>query len=43
MTLTNFFIALILLGIGWNFGFVGATSLLASSTCDRTNADGLKA
>lgn len=31
VTLTNFFVALILLGIGWNFGFVGATTLLASA------------
>lgn len=29
--LGNFFIALILLGIGWNFGFIGATSLLTAS------------
>lgn len=29
--LSNFFIALILLGIGWNFGFIGATSLLATA------------
>jgi MFS family permease len=29
--LANFFVALILLGIGWNFGFIGATSLLAAS------------
>lgn len=29
--LSNFFIALILLGIGWNFGFIGATSMLAGS------------
>ncbi|WP_120501098.1 MFS transporter [Roseovarius sp. EL26] len=29
--LENFFIALILLGLGWNFGFIGATSMLASS------------
>jgi len=28
--LTEFYVALILLGIGWNFGFIGATSLLAS-------------
>ncbi len=28
--LGNFFIALILLGIGWNFGFIGATTMLAS-------------
>ncbi|MEP0563534.1 MAG: MFS transporter, partial [Paracoccaceae bacterium] len=27
--LSNFFIALILLGIGWNFGFIGATAMLA--------------
>lgn len=27
----NFYIALILLGIGWNFGFIGATTLLANS------------
>jgi len=31
ITLGNFFVALILLGIGWNFGFVGATSLLATA------------
>ena len=29
--LENFFIALILLGIGWNFGFIGATSMLAAA------------
>ncbi len=29
--LTNFFIALILLGIGWNFGFIGATSMLSEA------------
>ncbi|MFT4783082.1 MAG: MFS family permease [Paracoccaceae bacterium] len=29
--LGNFFIALILLGIGWNFGFIGATTMLAST------------
>ena len=29
--LGNFYIALILLGIGWNFGFIGATTLLAQS------------
>lgn len=27
----NFFLALILLGVGWNFGFIGATTMLASS------------
>ncbi|WP_113911784.1 MFS transporter [Roseovarius dicentrarchi] len=29
--LENFYIALVLLGIGWNFGFIGATSMLASA------------
>ena len=29
--MANFFGALILLGIGWNFGFIGATSMLASA------------
>lgn len=29
--LGNFFVALILLGLGWNFGFIGATSMLADS------------
>ncbi len=29
--LENFFGALILLGIGWNFGYIGATSMLAAS------------
>jgi predicted MFS family arabinose efflux permease len=29
--LSNFFIALILLGIGWNFGFVGATTMLTNA------------
>jgi len=29
--LEHFFIALVLLGIGWNFGFIGATTLLAKS------------
>ena len=27
----NFYIALILLGIGWNFGFIGGTTMLAES------------
>ena len=29
--LGNFFVALILLGIGWNFGFIGATAMLAGA------------
>jgi MFS family permease len=31
VALENFFIALILLGIGWNFGFIGATAMLAAA------------
>ena len=29
--LDKFFVALVLLGIGWNFGFIGATTLLTAS------------
>ena len=29
VALTNFFGALVLLGLGWNFGFIGATTMLA--------------
>lgn len=29
--LENFFLALILLGLGWNFGFIGATTMLAGA------------
>ena len=29
--LTNFFAALVLLGVGWNFGFIGATTMLAGA------------
>lgn len=29
--LEHFFVALILLGLGWNFGFIGATTMLAGS------------
>ncbi len=31
ISLTNFSVALVLLGIGWSFSFIGATSLLANS------------
>ena len=34
VTLTHFFGALVLLGLGWNFGFIGATTLLASAHRD---------
>ncbi|QFT63369.1 Predicted arabinose efflux permease, MFS family [Roseivivax halotolerans] len=29
--LANFYVALILLGIGWNFGFIGATTMLSGA------------
>ena len=29
--LLNFFVALALLGVGWNFGFIGATTLISST------------
>ena len=31
VALENFFVALILLGIGWNFGFIGATTMLTGA------------
>jgi MFS family permease len=31
VSLENFYIALILLGLGWNFGFIGATTMLAGA------------
>jgi MFS family permease len=31
VALGNFFVALILLGLGWNFGFIGATTMLAGA------------
>ncbi|MEM9796921.1 MAG: MFS transporter [Pseudomonadota bacterium] len=31
LTLGHFYVALILLGVGWNFGFIGATSLLTEA------------
>ena len=34
--LTNFFVALALLGLGWNFGFIGATTML---TAEQTPAE----
>lgn len=32
VNLSNFFLALILLGIGWNFGFIGATAMLTAQS-----------
>ena len=31
ITLTNFYVALVLLGVGWNFGFIGATAMLTDT------------
>ncbi len=41
--LGNFFVALIFLGIGWNFGFIGATAMLADAhtTQERGRAQGM--
>lgn len=41
--LGNFYVALVLLGIGWNFGFIGATSLLSTAhePHERGRAQGL--
>ncbi|MBT5432641.1 MAG: MFS transporter [Rhodospirillaceae bacterium] len=41
--LSNFFVALALLGIGWNFSFIGATSLLTGSHAshERSKVQGL--
>jgi len=36
--LHHFYLALIALGVGWNFGFIGATSLLASAHRDEEQA-----
>lgn len=43
LTLIHFYTALILLGIGWNFGFVGATALLTEtySADEKHKAQGL--
>lgn len=43
VTIGNFYAALILLGLGWNFGFIGATNLLSSAHAahERGNAQGL--
>ncbi len=39
----NFFAALMLLGIGWNFGFIGATTMLAGahSPAERGRVQGM--
>ena len=41
--LPNFFLALVLIGVGWNFSFIGATTLLANSHAkhERGRVEGL--
>ncbi|TVQ56071.1 MAG: MFS transporter [Rhodobacteraceae bacterium] len=41
--LDHFYVALILLGVGWNFGFVGATTMLnsAHTAAERSKVQGL--
>lgn len=43
ITVSHFFIALILLGLGWNFAFVGASSLVADGLkpAERTKVQGI--
>lgn len=43
VALGNFYVALILLGVGWNFAFIGSTSLLTEhvSTEDQPSVQGL--
>ncbi len=38
LTLGHFFISLILLGIGWNFGFIGATAMVADAHTEEERA-----
>ena len=43
VALTNFFAGLVLIGIGWNFGFIGATTMLsnAHSATERGKVQGI--
>lgn len=38
LTLSHFYLSLIVLGVGWNFGFVGATSLLTDTLAPQERA-----
>lgn len=38
VALTQFFISLILLGVGWNFGFIGATAMLTQAHAPKNAA-----
>lgn len=43
ISLWNFWIALILLGIGWNFGFIGSTAMLTDTyqSCEKNKVQGV--
>ncbi|MEM7675229.1 MAG: MFS transporter [Myxococcota bacterium] len=38
LTLSHFYVSLIVLGVGWNFGFIGATSLLVDALAPEERA-----
>lgn len=38
VALKNFYLALIVLGVGWNFGFIGSTSLLTDALAPEERA-----
>lgn len=38
LTLAHFYVSLIVLGVGWNFGFIGATSMLAEALAPEERA-----
>lgn len=38
LTSAHFYLSLVVLGIGWNFGFIGATTMLASALTDDDKA-----
>ena len=42
LTIANFWVSLILLGIGWNFGFIGATAMLTETytAAEKSKAQG---
>lgn len=38
LTLSHFYVSLIVLGVGWNFGFIGATSMLSDALAPEESA-----
>ena len=42
VSLANFFGALVLLGFGWNFGYIGATAIARQRTTAPPNAGGFR-